>query len=147
MDRAISSIVLYGALAAAIGTLPLALLYRRLTIVVFQEMVLAQRDPGGASPFLRTVSFLPLLLVIAWSISLTINDPHAIVKANALPLALWAASSHAIASILATRSFHRRCRDWRRLAARIFDEAPHTPDSRSLEEREREAEALMKAHP
>jgi hypothetical protein len=147
MDRAISTIVLYGALAAAVGTLPLALLYRRLTIVVFQEMVLAQKDPGGAAPFLRTASFLPLLLVIAWSISLTVNDPHGIVKTNALPLALWAASTHAIASILATRSFHRRCRDRRRLAARVFDEGPHSPDSKPLEEREREAEALMKAHP
>jgi hypothetical protein len=44
MDRAINTLVLYGTLAAAIGTVPLALLYRRITVFVFQEMVLVEKD-------------------------------------------------------------------------------------------------------
>jgi hypothetical protein len=153
MDPAMSTIALCSIFAAAVGTLPLALLYRQLTAVVFRELVFVGEDPVKAAPYLSAAAIFPLLATVAWFVSPLIHHPPAIPGNGgiSIPVALWAAAIHAGAATLAMRSFNHECRSWRRLGPRRSDEAADQgvagSGEKSPEDKEREAEALMKAHP
>ena len=97
MDPAMSTIALCSIFAAAVGTLPLALLYRQLTAVVFRELVFVGEDPVKAAPYLSAAAIFPLLATVAWFVSPLIHHPPAIPGNGgiSIPVALWAAAIHA----------------------------------------------------
>lgn len=67
-----------------------------------------------------------------------------------LPMALWASAIQTIAGIPAICGINQ-WHHWRRLAPHLPDEARRpifpAPGQASLEDKEREADALMQAHP
>jgi hypothetical protein len=66
----------------------------------------------------------------------------AIVWVASLPVTLWASAIHLIATVPTVRAVNHRYHAWRRVAPQPADSA-RTRD----EAKEREAEAVMRAHP
>ena len=141
MAVSLDTIVFRGALAAITTAVPLILLYRRAAVLVYQEMVYAGRAPAEARPYLQAASLLPLAITIAWCISLLLGSPGEGLATASLPSALAFFSGHALAGILATRGYERRC-----IAEPARSRRP-AADPQALEMRERETDALMEAHP